>query len=96
MKNGKAGAPSDVTSELLKLPGSSGTNELLIIFNQIMFDCNVPVQWTETLTAVIFNGKGDPLKHNKHRGLKLLENSMKVLEKRLDGRLRSVTHTMDG
>ena len=38
-KNGREGRPSGVTSELLKFVGSSGIDELLIVYNQIISDC---------------------------------------------------------
>ena len=96
MKNGRASGPSGVTSELLKYAGSSGIDELLLIFNGILSDGRVPEEWMESLTVAIFKGKGDPLECCKHRGLRLLEHSMKVFEKILDRRLRNVTQIMDG
>ena len=67
-----------------------------MIFNGILSDGRVPEQWKESLTVAIFKGKGDPLECSKHRGLRLLEHSMKVFEKILDRRLRNVTQIMDG
>ena len=39
MKNGRAGGPSAVTSELLKFARSSGIDELKVIFNHVASDC---------------------------------------------------------
>ena len=96
VKNGRAGGPSGVSSELLKLAGASEIDELLMIYYEIISDCRVLEQSTVTLTVAIFKCKGFPLQCNKHRGLRLLEHSMIVFEKIVEGRLRSVTHTMDG
>ena len=44
IKNGKAGRPSGVTSELYKFAGRSGIDELLIIYSQTISDCKVHEQ----------------------------------------------------
>ena len=96
MKNRRADGSSGVTADLLKFAGNSGTNLLLVIFNQVLNDSRIPEQWMESLTVSIYKGKGDPLQCSKHRGLRLLEHSMKFFEKILDHRLRSLAHIMDG
>ena len=40
----------------------------------------------------IFKEKGDPLQCGNYRGIKLLEHSLKILEKVLDKRLRNIIH----
>ena len=42
MKNGRVSGPSGVTSELLMYAGSSGIDELLMIFNGVLSDGRVP------------------------------------------------------
>ena len=66
-----------------------------MIFNGILSDGRVPEEWMESVTVVIFKGKGDPLECCKHRGLRLLEHKMKVFEKILDRKLRNVTRIVD-
>ena len=40
-------------------------------------------EWEESLTTVVFKGKGDTLECGNYRGIRLLEHSMKVWEKYL-------------
>ena len=47
------------------------------------------------MTVAIYKGKGDPLQCAKHRGLRLLENGLKIYEKVLDRRLRRLVHVTD-
>ena len=96
MQNRRSGEPSGVTADLLNFAGSSGTDLLLVVFNKVLTDCRIPEQLIKSLTVLIYKRKGNPLQCSKHRGLRLLEHSMKIFEKILDRRLRSLTDIMDG
>ena len=41
-------------------------------------------QWTKSYPILVYKGKGDVLMVDKHRGVRLLEQDMKVYEKTLD------------
>ena len=47
-------------------------------------------EWEESLTAVVFKGKGDALECGNYRGIRLFEHSMKVWGKMLEERLKKV------
>ena len=96
MKNRKAAGPSGVTSDLFKFAGETGVEQLLKLFRGIFQCYECPVEWTESFTVAIYKGKGDPLECGKHRGLRLLEHSMKIFEKVLDRRLRKMVNIADG
>ena len=44
----------------------------------------VPEQWAKSYTIPLYKGKGDVLMVDKHRGVILLEQDMKVYEKTLE------------
>ena len=41
----------------------------------------VPEQWAKSYTIPVYKGKGDVLMVDKHRGVRLLEQDVKVCEK---------------
>ena len=90
MKNGKAPGPSGITSDLLKAGGEPVIEELHRIYENIMKEEQGAKEWEESLTAVVFKGKGDALECGNYRGIRLLEHSMKVWEKILEERLRKI------
>jgi hypothetical protein len=48
----------------------------------------IPEDWTKSILLPIYKGKGDPLECGSYRAIKLLEHSMKVLERVLEKRIR--------
>ena len=90
MKNGKAPGPSGITSDLLKAAGEPVVEELHRIYENIMKEEKGAKEWEESLTTVVFKGKGDALECGNYRGIRLLEHSMKVWEKILEERLRKI------
>ena len=89
MRSGKASGPSEVTSEMFLIAGEIGTDMLCSVFNTIMREGKSPVKWAESITIPLFKGKGDALDCSKHRGLRLLEHSMKIWERVLMRRLEA-------
>jgi len=67
-----------------------------IIANQWMLDlCNgivkescIPEDWKSSVILPIYKGKGDPVECGSYRGIKLLENAMKVVERIFEHRIR--------
>ena len=90
MKNGKAPGPSNVNAEMLKLAGEPAVEALHAIFQHIALTGECPKKWSNSLTVALFKGKGDPLSCHSYRGLRLLEHGMKIFEKVLEKRLRSL------
>ena len=90
MKNGQASGPSGVTSDLLKGAGVTGVKELTKGYKRIEEEERVQEQWGESYTNTIYKGKGDALMCDKYREVRLMEHSMKVWEKILEGRLREI------
>jgi hypothetical protein len=88
MKNGKAAGPSGIVAEMMKASGSVGTQIMSDLANAIIKEERVPEDWEESHIINCFKGKGDALIRGNYRGPKLLEQTMKVLERVADGIIR--------
>ena len=81
MKRGKAAGHSEATTEMFLSACDVGVNMLLYVFQNNMQDGTPPEEWGKSITIILFNDKGDGIECGKYRGLRLLEHTMKVLEK---------------
>ena len=88
MKNGKAPGPSDFQIEMIKLLGVDGEEWMTELLRAIWEEEAMPRDWEESLMIYIFKQKGDIMECGNHRGIKLTEHGLKVLERILDERLR--------
>jgi len=48
----------------------------------------IPEDWKSGVVLPIYKGKGDPLDCGSYRGIKLLEQAMKVVERVFEHRIR--------
>ena len=90
MKVGKAPGPSGITSDLIKAAGVTGVKGLFQVCESVEQESEVPEQQAKSYTMPVYNGKGDFLIVDKHRGKRLLEQHIKVYEKTLEKRLRDI------
>ena len=80
-KAGKAAGSSEVTSEMLSMVGDTGIGMLLEVFQNIVKSDLPPEKWSKSITVLLFKGKDDALECGKNRGLRLLEQGMKIWER---------------
>ena len=52
--------------------------------NSIIIESVVPADWSESFIVSLFKGKGSAIERGNYRGLKLLEHTMKVLERKIE------------
>ena len=88
MKTGKAAGVSGLTSEMLKAAGDKGVVLMKDLINAIICECTIPDDWLRSIIVNVFKGKGDALDRGNYRGIKLLDQGMKVLERVLEGLIR--------
>ena len=88
MKNGKAAGPSQIIAEMLKASGEGGAVLIRDLISSIMWHEKIPADWEESIVVSLYKGKGDALDRGNYRGLKLLDQVMKVLERTLESFLR--------
>ena len=88
MKNGKAAGMSGIVAEMVKASGDTGIELITSLANQIMKDGVIPQDWQSSVIVNCFKGKGDALERGNYRGLKLVDQVMKVIERVIDKLLR--------
>ena len=88
MSLGKAAGPSSIFVEMLKAAGSSGASMIRDLIGDIIFENRIPSEWQESHIVSVYKGKGDALNRSNCRGLKLIDQAMKVLERIVEGFVR--------
>ena len=83
MKIGKAPEPSGVISDLIKAARATGVKGLFQV-------CESIEQEGKSYAIQVYKGKRDVLMVDKHRGVRLLEQDMKVYERTLEKRQRDI------
>jgi hypothetical protein len=92
MKLGKSGGESEVTTELLKAGEDIVVETLTKLFNQVWNEHKLPDDWRKSTIVPVYKRKGDTLNCANYRPIKLVEHSMKVLEKIIVSRLQNIIH----
>ena len=88
MASGKAAGPSGIVAEMLKPVGEAGAVEVRDLIEDIISEGCIPTDWQESFIGSLYKGKGDALNRGNYRGLKLIEQVMKVLERVVEGLVR--------
>ena len=81
MKNGKSPGSSGIVAEMLKAAGEVGSQIMSDLANAIIREWCVPESWEESHIINCYKGKGDARIRGNYRGLKLLEQAVKVIER---------------
>lgn len=87
MKTGKAAGPSGVVAKTLKAAGESGINLVTVLVNAIISSGKIPGEWDESYIINFYKDKGEALERGNYRGLKLLDQVMKALERVLEKKI---------
>ena len=85
MASGKAAGLSGIVAEMLKSVGEAGAEEVCDLVEIIISEGCIPTDWQESFIVNLYNGKGDALNKGNYRGLKLIEQVMKVLKRVVEG-----------
>ena len=88
MASGKAAGPSGIVAEMLKPVGEAGAVEVRDLIEDIISEGCIPTDWQESFIVNLYKRKGDALNRGNYRGLKLIEQVMKVLERVVEGLIR--------
>ena len=73
---------------MLRAAGLSGASMIRDLIEDIIFENRKPSEWQESHIVSVYKGKGDALNRSNYRGLKLIDQVMKVLERVVDGFIR--------
>ena len=77
-----------LVAEIIRATGDIGTQWILDLCNGIVKQGSIPEDWKSTVVLPIYKGKGDPMECGSHRGIKLLEHAMKVVQRIFEHRIR--------
>ena len=89
MKTGKAAGPSGIAIELIRSAGKEIIKFITNLADRIIKEGCIPSDWNLSYIVSLYNGKGDALSRDSYRGLKLLDQVMKIIERVLDSVIRS-------
>ena len=79
MKCGKAAGTSLIIAEMLKASGVERVQQMRDLINDIIHFRKIPTEWEESIIISLCNGVA--LDRGNYRGLKLLDQDMKFLER---------------
>jgi ribosomal protein L20A (L18A) len=95
MGRNKAVGPDQIPVEVWKCLGDEGVNMLTTLFNKILSGAKMPEEWRLSEVIPIYKNKGDAQCCNNYRGIKLLSHTMKLWERVIEGRIRSVANVSE-
>ena len=73
---------------MIKASGDLGIKWMTELCNSILSEGHIPVDWTRSILIPFYKNKGDPLECGSYRGIKLLEQTLKLYERVLEVRIR--------
>ena len=88
MSCGKAAGISLIVAEMLKASGVERAQQIRDLIQEIIHFGKIPTEWEESIIVSLYKGKSVALERGNYRGLKLLDQIMKVLEKVSENFLR--------
>ena len=87
MKLRKAAGPSEVCTEMISASGEVGISVMVEFCQCVVDGKEMPDKWQTSVLVPIFKRKRDVRNCNTYRGIKLLEHTMKIVEKVLERRI---------
>ena len=81
MKAGKAPGPSGIVIEMIRAAGDKMIVSLTSLTNKIIEQRTIPSDWELSYILNCFKGKGDATECGNYRGIKLLDQVLKVVER---------------
>ena len=88
MASDKAAGPSGIVAEMLKPVGEARAVEVRHLSEDIISEGRISTDWHESYIVNLYKGKGDARNKGNNRGLKLIEQVMKVLERVVESLIR--------
>src|SRR5208282_6132342 len=89
-KVGKAAGPTGLVSEMLTASGETGISWLTDVFNAIVKEGRIPADWKKSWMISVYKDKGDVLECGSYRGIKLLDQAMKIFEREMERKMRNL------
>ena len=78
---GKVPGPTEAYTEMILASGDVGITVVIELCHRILDRKGLPDDWSTSVVITIFKGKGHIMNCGMHRGVRLLEDVMKIVEK---------------
>ena len=88
INKGKAAGPTGVVTKMIMVDENLGVEWMADPCNLIVAEGRIPEDWKCSVLLPVLKGKGDPIECGSYRAIKLLEHSMKVIERVFERRIR--------
>ena len=75
--------------------GKFGVGVLKKLCQRVLDEKGMPEEWKTSVVVPIFKGKGDVMDCGAYRGVKLLEHTMKIVERVIEKRIRELVKVDD-
>ena len=93
MKSGKATGPSEVTVvEMIVVSGEIGVEVMMELCQRVLDKREMPDEWKTSVIVLVFKGKSGVMSCGSYRGVKLLGSAMKIVERVLERRIRTLVN----
>ena len=92
MKSGKATGTSEVSVEMIVASGEIGVKVMMELCQSVLNGRGMPDGWKTSVIVPIFKGKGNVMSCGSYREVKLLEHDMKIVERVLERRIRTLVN----
>ena len=89
MKKGKAAGPSGIVAEMLQAAGDKGIEIVTNLANRIVQEGVIPKEWESSTIVNCYKGKGEAVERGNYRGLKLMDQVLKVVERVIEKLIRA-------
>ena len=96
MKQEKAAGLSEITTVMIVAGGRIAEEVMLQLCQRVLTGKGIPDKWKTSVVVPIFKGKGDVMKCGSYKGVKLLEHGMKIFERVLERRIRTLVGFDEG
>ena len=92
MISGKATGPSEVSLEIIVASGETVVKVMMGLCQRVLDGRGMPDQWKTCVIVPIFKKKSDVMSCGLHGGVKLLEHAIKIMERVLEKRIRTLVN----
>ena len=92
MESGKATGTSEVSVGMIVASGEIGVQVMMELCQRVLDDRGMPDEWKTSVIVPIFKGKSDVMSCGSYREVKLLEHAMKIVERVLERRIRTLVN----
>ena len=92
IKSGKATGTSEVKLEMIVASGKIEVKVMMELCQRVLNGRGMPAEWKTSVIVSIFKEKGDVMSSGSYKEVKLLQYAMKIVERVLERRIRTLVN----